>query len=242
MNKIRLIKALAMVAGFAVIASACAGMDKLGQYTIHDTYQDSRVVELVKAASVGNTHKVEKLAAGGVDVNAVGRGGATPLIWALHSKNYEGVEALLKVGANPNLYVPEFDFPAINLVSGGDEPKMLELLLKYGGDANNIGNGKILQRPLSLAAKQGRLINVKVLLAAGAELNAHDQFNESAATATLGPAHFEVLAYLLEQGYNYDLDRLARGVLNRNLPEGSKAASWKLKVIKMLKARGAKIP
>jgi uncharacterized protein len=242
MNKLKIAKVFALAAGLSVMAPSCVGMAKLGQYNIEQTYQDAQVRALVEAAWQGNAEKVAQLAAQGVDVNTVGKAGATPLMWALKNKSFVGVEALLKAGADPNLFVPEFRSAAVNVIAGGDELKMLALLLKYGGNPNNLGNGKIQNRPLSMAANQGRLENVKMLLAAGANLNAHDEYKASAATATLGPAHFEVLAYLLEQGFNYNLDDVAYGVSIRDVPDDSEAQQWKLKVNELLKARGVKIP
>ncbi len=243
MNKLKIAKVVALAAGLSVMAPSCVGMVKLGQYTVQETYQDPKVVALVEAAWRGDADKVAKLAAEGADVNMVGKGGVIPLMWALKNKNVAGVEALLKAGANPNYYNKEYDFLSpIALVSGGDEPKMLELLLKYGGNPNNPNGKNFDDRPLTIAANQGRLENIKILLAAGAELNAHDDYRESAATATLGAAHFEVLAYLLEQGFNYNLDDVAYGVSIRDVPDDSEAQQWKLKVNELLKARGVKIP
>ena len=226
----------------SAMSAACVGTPKLGQYSAKETYQDPEVVELVEAAWRGDADKITHLAGAGADVNSIGRSGATPLMWALNNKSYASVEAILLAGADPNLYVPDFGFAAINLIAGGDDPKMLALLLGHGGNPNNPGNGSMRDRPLSVAANQGRLENVKLLLQAGADINAHDEYRQSAATATFGPANFEVLAYLLEQGYKHDLEKTARGVVGRVVPGGSDAERWKLHVIAMLKARGVIIP
>jgi hypothetical protein len=242
MNNLKVVKILVLATGLSLIAFSCVGTVKLGQYTAQETYQDPKVVALVEAAWKGDAEKVAKLAAEGVDVNSIGKDGVTPLMWALKNKSFAGAEALLKAGADPNLYVPEFGAAAIQLMAGGNEPKMLALLLQYGGNPNDPGNGTLRDRPLWLAASQGRIDNVKMLIAAGAELNAHDEYGASIATATLGLAKFEVLAYLLEQGFNHDLARIARGVARREVPDDSEAQQWKLKVIELLKARGVKIP
>lgn len=242
MKKFRALLMLATVAGLTIMTSSCAGEVKLGDHRLTESFEDVDAIKLVEAAWRGEAGEVERLVEGGVDVNTVGEGGVTPLMWALQSKNLVGVEALLKAGADPNLYVAAVGLPAINFVAGGDEPEMLDLLLRYGGDPNNPGGGRISERPLSLAAMQGRMRNASSLLAAGADLNAHDQYKRSAATQTLGPAHFELLAYFLEQGYSYDLEGLARGVTIRSVPEDSKAQRWKLQVLEMLRAQGVNMP
>jgi hypothetical protein len=55
---------------------------------------------------------------------------------------------------------------------------MEALLLRYGGDAN--ARGKIDDRPLARAAAQGRLERVKLLVAAGADVNVDDKYRVSA--------------------------------------------------------------
>lgn len=47
--------------------------------------------------------------------------------------------------------------------------------------------------------------------------------------------NFDQVAYLLEQGLNYDLRGLARSVQIRQVPRTSEQYQWKLKVIEMLK-------
>ncbi|MDP4494394.1 ankyrin repeat domain-containing protein [Vibrio cholerae] len=243
MNKLKIAKVVALAAGLSVMAPLCVGMAKLGQYSIEEMYQDPKVVALVDAAWRGDAERVAKAVAEGADVNMVGKGGATPLMWALKNKSYVGVEALLQTGADPNYYNKEHDLLSpMALVSGGDEPKMLELLLKYGGNPNNPNGKNFDDRPLAMAASEGRLANVKILLSAGADLNAHDEYGESAATATIALGKFEVLAYLLVQGFSYNLESVARRVARLDVPDDSEAQQWKLKVNELLKARGVKIP
>ncbi|WOD09861.1 ankyrin repeat domain-containing protein [Pseudomonas sp. NyZ704] len=242
MSKFRFFKAAFLVAGLIFMTSSCASMARLGEYSIPETYSDPKVKSLVQAVWEEDGTKIELLASKGVDINAVGKGGATPLMWALKKRSHVAVKALLESGANPNLYIEEFGGAAINIVAGGDDPQMLNFLLQYGADPNHPGGGSVLERPLTVAANQGRIENIKILVAAGAELNAHDEFKQSAATETLGSAHFDALAYLIEQGYNYDLEKIARGIVFRVVPSGSEAQGSKQRVIEMLLDRGVKVP
>lgn len=61
---------------------------------------------LVGAARHGSAAMIELLAAAGADVNEVSRWG-TALILAAHEKRVDTAEALLRVGADPNLRVPD---------------------------------------------------------------------------------------------------------------------------------------
>jgi uncharacterized protein len=224
-----------------IASSSCSALSKLGGKTIDETFSDERVVALVEAALVGDADKVTLLAKQGVNVNAVAENGATPLFWALNARNRRGVEALLTVGADPNLVTEKTGMSSMNFVPMGDDPDLLRLLLKFGGNPNHHGNGKIDDRPLSLAASEGRIENVRLLLDAGADINAHDNFDESAATKTLALGKFEATAFLLQHGFNYNLEYLARGVKVVQVPQNSDAQRWKEKVILLLKERGITI-
>jgi|EndMetStandDraft_3_1072993.scaffolds.fasta_scaffold340359_1 ankyrin repeat protein len=215
---------------------------RLGGNTVSQVYEDAKVVALINAATDGRTNDVERLAAQGANVDGVGSDGTTPLIWALNARNAKGVEALLRAGANPNLSTEKLGgLSAMALVSGGDSLELLELILRYGGDAKGTGLGRKM-KPLDRAAGQGRLQNVKLIVSAGADVNEHDEYGESAAIAAAERDRFEVVAWLLEHNYSYDLNELAKSVEVSLVPPDSEAQQWKNTVIDMLKARGVKFP
>ncbi|MNQ60791.1 Ankyrin repeats (3 copies) [compost metagenome] len=218
------------------------GSLRLGGNTVSQVYEDAKVVALINAATDGRTNDVERLAAQGANVDGVGSDGTTPLIWALNARNAKGVEALLKAGANPNLATEKLGgLSPMALVSGGDSLELLELILRYGGDAKGTGLGRKM-KPLDRAAGEGRLQNVKLIVSAGADVNEHDEYGESAAIAAAEMARFEVVAWLLEHNYSYDLNELAKSVEVCQVLPDSEAQRWKNTVIDMLKARGVKFP
>jgi len=218
------------------------GSLRLGGNTVSQVYEDAKVIALINAATDGRTNDVARLASQGANVDGVGSDGTTPLMWALNARNANGVEALLKAGANPNLATEKFHgLSPMALVSGGDSLELLELILRYGGDAKGAGLGRRM-KPLDRAAGQGRLQNVKLIVSAGADVNEHDEYGESAAIAAAARARFEVVAWLLEHNYSYDLNELAKSVEIRHVPPDSEAQRWKNTVIDMLKARGVKFP
>ncbi|MEK6789606.1 MAG: ankyrin repeat domain-containing protein [Pseudomonadota bacterium] len=238
MSKLKRLLSLFFGVVLMSVTSSCSALSQLGGQTIRQTFTDEKVVVLVEAAVAGESKKVAQLAAQGVDVNAVGNNGATPLIWALSSRNKSGVAALLRANANPNLRAEKIGDAPMYFVSMGDDPELLRLLLEHGGDPNHLGRGRIEERPLTQATAKGRIENIKLLLAAGADINAHDSFEESAATSAIDSAQFEAIALLLERGYTYNISYLARGVQIRHVPPESDAQRWKDKVIVMLKERG----
>ena len=79
-------------------------------------------------------------------------------------------------------------------------------------------------------------------MGAGADVNDHDEYGKSAAIAAAALSNFEVVAWLLEHGYTYDLRDLAMSVEIRQVPPDSEAQRWKNTVIDMLKMRGVKFP
>ena len=234
--------AACLLAGVMTMTSVTAdALSTLGGQTIGQTFKDDKVAALTKAAVAGDEKKVALLVSQGVNVNTVAENGATPLMWALNARNHKGVEALLKAGADPNLLSDKTGMSPMNFVPMGDDVELLRLLLKYGGNPNHPGKGDISERPLSLASSYGRIENMKLLLDAGADINAHDKFNDSAANRTLGSAEFEATTFLLEHGYVFNLSNLAKGVKVRQVPPNSDAQRWKDKVLQLLKERGVEI-
>lgn len=57
---------------------------------------------LVQAACHGDPARIAPLAKRGGDVDAHGKQGVTPLIWAMICHNYRGLTPLLKADGNPN--------------------------------------------------------------------------------------------------------------------------------------------
>lgn len=239
MNVRRQLRALALGAWMMMSMTSC-GSVTLGGMNIRDSFTDEKVVTLVKAAVDGKAAQVAELASGGADVNAIGTRGVTPLLWTLKAKNAVGFEALLKAGADPNRVPPEFGYSAMWVVAGADDPQFLRIALRYGGNPNHPENGRISETPLFLAAGEGRMENVRMLLDAGANINAHDRFDATAANKATALGRFQVVAYLLERGFNHDLPGLAKRVGISHVPPNSEAQHWKDRVIEMLKARGGR--
>jgi ankyrin repeat protein len=220
------------------VSMAQAAVTMAGQ-TVEQVYEDSKVIGLISAAMDGRADEVKRIAASGVDLNAVGQDGSLPLFWALKSRNIVGVESLLIAGADTEKVTPQFNpFSPMALVSGGDDVGLLKLLLRYGGDANGTRATGIKGKPLYLAATQGRLENVKLLVEAGADVNFHDANGLSAARGAATTGNLEVVFWLLEKGYNYDLPKLERIVNLVSAYPNLDGAQWKAKVIDKLKAKG----
>ena len=144
--------------------------------------------------------------------------GGTLLMIAVRTNKLRSVKALLQLGANPNepndtlrnlgrnavLFASEFNEPS---------PKILQLLLDYGGNPNSIECGKqkdnfgnwIPARDFALnAAVFTGFEKVKILVEAGADVNLQTEFTVPGAMhAAIIYSRMDVLLYLLEHGADY---------------------------------------
>lgn len=265
-NPVGRMKALPILGGVATLfltlnvhaglfSTSCAARD------IDQSYTDKNAVTLIKAVARGDTGKIAELARMPGLVNQLGDGAVPPLLWAICADNIAGFEALLKAGADPNLAgngagvgdgaghgvkesgsIVYEGWSATLMAASAGQPGFLKLALQYGGDANAAKGEREPNRPLLLAAYHGLKENMKVLLAAGADINIHDR-QSSAATYALGvTGRFDIAVWLIEQGYSHDLQGLASRAEISHVPIDGEQQRWKEKLIGMLRARGAVFP
>ena len=211
---------LAELYGHDEIASLLrAAMDRV---TADQVFDDARVVELAEAAAAGDRAAVERLAAAGVEVDAQGLGGMTPLLWALRSRNAEGMGALLDAGADANAALPDGN-TAVTLAATMPEERVLRVLLAGGGDVDRAG--PFGQTPLMLAAQANRLAQVKQLLAADADVTLTDEAGDTALHSAIIFADAAVVQQLLDAGADAQAENklgVAPANLAVNRPEVAK--------------------
>jgi len=218
------------------VALGCEAMNHNGR-TISGTFPDPKAATLVRAAEDANVNRMRTLVQEGADVNYAGKNGVTPLVWVMADRDYGGVEALLKLGANPNQKMTNHNSP-MWLAAGRDDLKMLKLMLQYHGDPNIIGAGQI--TALEIAVRQFLIPNIDLLVRSGANINYADNVGQSAATWAAALGHFDIVVHLLELGYSHNLQDLAGWVEARKVnPEEQPN---KDRVIAMLRARGVQYP
>ena len=240
---------IAVILGVMMSMTACRAAT-LGGKTPAQTFQDPQVLALVEAANRGDVEEVQRLAAKGVDVNASGVNGATPLLWAVHSDSLKGIEAFLRAGADPNAKLAHTDGATVlELVAGSHDeigPKVLSLMLHYGGEPNlPVSDPAHNHSLLAIAAAQGQLDNVKVLLAAGADINAHSEerggwAGRSAIDSALSSGSYDIVLFFLENGYRYRLDSVAAGTQTSLVSPDMEP--YRQKVIAWLMAHDVKYP
>lgn len=235
-------------------------------------FQGTKAWELAKAVEDENIEGIK------FQVNKVGipvdykeeRFGETLLMLAVRNNKYMSVKTLLELGADPNepddtihnwgenAVIIASEFPRIS-------PKILKLLLEYGGNPNSVCRGKqeyndewipIRHFPLCDAVPIfGDFEKVRILVEAGADVNMQtEDTGAGAIEIAIIRDRMDILLYLLEHGGDYhkkfehvDYENSPDSVFYEDIlyelrysffPLGSKEHQYKLKVIDFLSKRG----
>lgn len=163
---------------------------------------------LMLAAENGNLAIVICLLDNGADPNIVtkqgdhdDRLGRSALFFATENGNVEVVRALLKKGANANLATRGGGTALVTATASPNGDSVIKLLLEAGA---KVDAGKPSQKAkddaLLMAAYYGNAESVKLLLAAGADPNAHDERPKSAIQYAATKGHADVMEILKQAG------------------------------------------
>ncbi|HEL2977570.1 TPA: ankyrin repeat domain-containing protein [Stenotrophomonas maltophilia] len=129
---------------------------------------DTRINDLLRAASTHGIAEVHALAAAGVDLDARMLGDGTALIQAIRARDPAMVNALLRLGADPDRAALGEGNPLIVASALGLQP-IVEQLVQAGADVNRVVTYD--ETPLINASREGHLVTVQYLLAHGADIN-----------------------------------------------------------------------
>ena len=200
--------------------------------------------ELATAAAAGHVEVVRRLASQSVNVNAVGKQNMTPLVWALTARNASGMRALLDVGADPNQSVgPEQQFHPVWLAAGQENPNQLAVLLAFKGDPNAPHKGTDY---VPLMRAKTKLANVRLLVEAGANINVTDSIGNPFVLDAASLAQYDIVMYVLEQGFNQNLPLLAWEINDRRpggpAPLPPELEPKRIRVMEMLRRLGVTPP
>ena len=207
-KRIYIIAVTAITLLFLLNTASDAASFRLHGMTAQEMFSNSKAAALANAVCKGEVSEINSLVHSGADVNYRGKGGISPLIWAMSCHNYQGMQALLKAGANPNQPM-ENDQGPVWLAAGGSDPKILPILLKYGGNPSDVHHGR--SSALENAINYNRTANMKLLVQHGADVNYVGV--QSAGTNATGGHRFDYIVFLLQHGYTHDLQGLANYIL-----------------------------
>lgn len=162
---------------------------------------------LIKAARAGDAELVRRLLRAGANPNKVDTHGETPVYVAALNGNPRALAALLDGGADPNRALTN---PPI--LAAATNPSVLEILIKRGAklDVATETGATALHR----AAMAGKTESVRLLLEAGAPVNAVDKSGGTRTTPLLEAARVnlpEIVSLLIEHGADLEMqDHLGR--------------------------------
>jgi ankyrin repeat protein len=211
-----------------------------------EMFPDATVRALAEAAERGDVRGIDRLLKQGVDVNATGRFGVTPLWWAIRTHNRASFAYLLAHGAQPNPSVESVT--VMEMAAGYEDSAFLETVLPYKPDLGRVG-GKKNETALETAIIYRRTHNLELLIKAGADLNLDDMGQIPMEGAARGRASYDYVYMMLQAGAdptkvhpplsgNRGKNRLAVTIHNRIIDPNSEAYEWRERVIRFLKAKG----
>ena len=220
-------------------------VNKVGKVSVTQVFQ-GLTVPLVDAIVDGDYEAADALLRQGADINQIGmQEEITPLIWVgiVTQRDLKKMEYMLKNGASVNIRSKRGE-SAMSLAAGGDSKALLELFLKYGGDATLEGppltmGDSFRRNLLMMAIGAFRDDYFELLLSHGADVNWNIDGTKGLSTVpnkciTVG--RYDWLLYFLEKGYKGDLHQLGIEVKNRHV--SAKMEPYKQKAIQYLKDKG----
>lgn len=166
--------------------------DQAGEWTV-----------LCFAAQEGSTEIVKILSKKpGIELNSVIRGGGTPLLLAAQAGHTECVKILLEAGADFEISNAH-GFNALMLAALSNHQACVELLIpyfigKFDAAANEGDNALI------LAAEHGSVVPIRLLIDAGADVNAINRFREAPLMLVARLGLDSSAGFLLDKGANID--------------------------------------
>ena len=190
------------------------------------------VTPLSLAASNASADLVEVLLNAGADAKTQIKDGETVLMAAARTGSPRAVQLLVEHGAVVDAREQLLGETALMWAVAENHPEAAKLLIAHGADVNLRTNDLVYSKdrfglegvltilphgrwtPLMYAARQGSLAAARVLVDAGADLNALDPERTSPAIIAIINGHYDVAAMLVERGADPNIgDTSGMGVL-----------------------------
>jgi ankyrin repeat protein len=189
------------------------------------------VTPLYLACVNGDPVMVEKLLKAGADANAVGTEGETALMTVARTGKVDAARVLLEHGAKIEAKENWHGETALMWATAQSHAGMMRELIAHGADVNARSNPENWERqntseprekwlplgvltPLLFAARQGCLECARILLDAGADVNAADPDGVTPTIYAIINGHYDVAGYLVDKGANPNLaDKTGRTAL-----------------------------
>ena len=197
-------------------------------WNAEEYFDDPQVIDLCQAIERNDIPEMERLIAAGADVNAIGKGGMTPLLWAFPDRKLERFRCLLEHGANPNVTIesdfgvgnrPLHPYPAggsfyqdrgcppgqsvTHLAARSPEMEYLKLVLTHRGDPNVVDKDTGM-KPLDIVVDRHYFDarqRGELLVVKGADINHYCQYKGGTpAMLAVQNNQFDTALFLLQSG------------------------------------------
>lgn len=253
-----------VISGYLI---SCSNQDKKvdkSKLTGYDyrLFQDTPAWTLAKAVKAGDISSIRKeVLTNKIDPDyQESRYGNTLLMLSIFNNNYTSTNALLEVGADPNLRDRHRGANAVIDAAKNSDPRYLELLLVNGGEPNVVENelsnddDSPLQTALTSAisySDPNSFEKVKLLIEAGADVNfpndndhntelpigialKRDRMDIALFFLKIGADHEQVMYKMINGHDVYILEALRKSILELQSPEYQR----KLEIVAFLKGKG----
>ena len=243
---LRIFLPMLLVSGCAAAARPVAPWDSFRVGNAYAIFADRKVAELAIASAKGDMKAIDGLLVQGVNINAVGEFGETPLFWALYARNKAGFQKLLESGADPNAKDENGD-GVMHLAAANEDPEYLRLALANRGDPNLRDKRGVFPTPIFRAIQPVRNDNLKLLIAGGANMNYHMPISgETPLIAAADLNHYDKVYILINAGADYKLPDAGGNTIVYNIEHNgfNKSADpegWRDKVISFLRECGVEV-
>jgi len=221
---------------------------------------------LVEAATLGDVAMMEILLKAGADPNAAYGAGETPLMLASRTGNLNAVKLLIDRGANVNNADEFKGYTALMFAATENQPEVARLLIEHGADVNarsqhfqfgalkEASGGALMERAeggmtaLQYAAREGNVETGKILVDAGADVNAPEpQHSFTPMLIAIYNGKYDFASLLLDHGAKVNDGSLYLAIELRNMdtytnhpnPPETDRTLTATDIIKTLLARGA---
>lgn len=162
---------------------------------------------LSDAIILNDSTTIIKLIRKGINVNAFGRFGNTPLTCAVGSNNYSIVKLLLEKGADPNIK-DKSSQTAIMYLAQKNTPidTILNLLLKSGADINATNRGGT--SALQIALYMNNINAAKSLIKYGANNHLSNETGNSILTCATRNCDYAIVKLMLDKTVKFKIENI----------------------------------